>query len=175
MARRYSDYSSYLATVKSNNLGSYMSNLGSYLSDQNFVQLSDRIDTFRKTAETLYISPSASTNIDPIASTTILTTPVDNIGPTPAFSYIMRLPANSTIPNGTIKTIVNTCEISSTTPIYIYSKNTETNLGGFNGNFNCYVVPGAYDTLELCWISAKQLWFAKRYGFGGHFINIDLD
>jgi hypothetical protein len=169
MARRYSDYGSYLATVKSNNLGTYLSN-------QNFVQLTERIDTIRKPAETLYVSPSASNEveIDPIASMTILAKPVDNTGPTPAFSCVMRLPANSTIPNGTVKTIVNTCEITSTTPIYIYSKNTETNLGGFNGNFNCYVIPAAYDTLELCWISATQLWFAKRYGFGGHFINIDI-
>ena len=176
MTRRHSDYSSYLAIIK-------LSNLGTYLSDKNFVQLSERIDTTTtalqdatKPPEILYVSLSAvSTVIDPLTNITILSKPVDaSGGPIPAFFSIMRLPANSTIPNGTVKTIVNTCEITNTNPIYVYSKNTETNLGGFNGNFNCYVVPAAYDTLELCWISSQQLWFAKRYGFGGHFINCNL-
>lgn len=171
MAKRYSNYGSYLTNVKVNNLTTY-------ISDKNFVQLSERIDVNNKQPETLYVSPQSTVSnvIDPFTTITILSKPVDSSGggPVPAFSSTIQLPANSSIPNGAVKTILNTCEITQSNPIYIYSKNMETNLGGFNGNFNCYVVPAAYDTLELCWISNQQLWFAKRYGFGGHFINIDI-
>lgn len=169
--RRYSDYNSYLASLK-------YANLGMYLSDKQFTVLNARIDTVQtsvaddyvKKTETIYLSVSPNLRTISLDNMiTIITQPVDL---TTNFFSIFRLPADASIPNGTMKTIINTCAVSQTKLLYIYSMNTSTNAGGFGGEFNCYVFPSAGDTLELCWVSDQQSWFVKR--FGGYFINYSL-
>jgi len=169
--RRYSDYNSYLARLK------YV-NLGNYLSDKQFSILDARINTvqtevtdnYLKKTESVYLSITPNLReISLDSMTTIISKPVDL---TTNFFSIFKLPANDSIPNGTLKTIINTCDISQTKRLYIYSVNTTTNTGGFSGTFNCYVVPCLGDTIELCWISNHNSWAVKRCG--GYFINYNL-
>jgi hypothetical protein len=169
--RRYGDYGSYLAKLK------YV-NLGIFLSDKQFAILDTRLtavqtsvtdDYFKKT-ENIYLSISPNLRAIGLDSmNTVITQPVDL---TTNFFSIFRLPADASIPNGTLKTIINTCALSQTKLLYIYSMNTSTNTGGCSGEFNCYVFPSAGDTLELCWVSERQHWFVKH--FGGFFINYSL-
>jgi hypothetical protein len=169
--KRYSDYSSYLTNLK-------YANLGIYLSDKQFNILDTRLtavqtsvtDDYVKKTETVYLSVSPNLRALSLDSmNTVITQPVDL---TTNFFSIFRLPADASIPNGTLKTIINTCAVSQTKLIYIYSMNATTNTGGFSNSFNCYVFPAAGDTLELCWVSEKQSWFVKHYG--GYFINYTL-
>jgi hypothetical protein len=169
--KRYSDYNSYLASLK-------YANLGIYLSDKQFTILDTRISTVQasvtddyvKKTETIYLSVSPNLRTVGLDNMiTIITQPIDL---TTNFFSIFRLPADASIPNGTMKTIINTCAVSQTKIIYIYSMNTTTNTGGFSTAFNCYVFPSAGDSLELCWVSDQQSWFVKR--FGGYFINYNL-
>jgi hypothetical protein len=169
--RRHSDYGSYLASLK------YV-NLGNYLSDKHFNVLDERINTvqtsvtedYSKKTENIYLSVSPNlkgVSLDNMI--TIISQPVDL---TTNFFSIFRLPADASIPNGTQKTILNTCAVSQTKILYVYSMNAATNTGGFDGTFNCYVFPSAGDTLELCWVADKQTWLSRRYG--GYFINYNL-
>ena len=169
--RRHGDYGSYLANLK------YV-NLGNYLSDKQFSMLETRINTvqalveddYSKKTENIYLSVSPNlkgVSLDNMV--TIISIPADL---TTNFFSIFKLPADASIPNGTRKTIINTCTISQTKLLYIYSMNTVTNTGGFDGIFNCYVFPSAGDTLELCWVADKQSWLSKRYG--GFFMNYNL-
>jgi hypothetical protein len=169
--RRYSDYGSYLAKLK------YV-NLGLFLSDKQFAILDTRLtavqasvaDDYVKKSETVYLSVSPNLRALSLDSmNSVITQPVDL---TTNFFSIFRLPADASIPNGTLKTIINTCAVSQTKLLYIYSMNAVTNTGGFSNSFNCYVFPAAGDTLELCWVSEQQSWFVKHYG--GYFINYSL-
>ena len=169
--KRYGDYSSYLASLK-------YANLGMYLSDKQYTALDARITTIQtsvtddyvKKTETIYLSVSPNLRTVSLDNMiTIITQPIDL---TTNFFSIFRLPADASIPNGTMKTIINTCAVSQTKLLYIYSMNAVTNTGGFSTAFNCYVFPSAGDTLELCWVSDQQSWFVKR--FGGYFINYNV-
>ena len=169
--KKYSDYNSYITSLKYNNLGIY-------LSDKNFTILDTRInevqssvtDDYVKKTENIYLS--VSPNLKGISLDNMITIISQPIDLTTNFFSIFRLPADASIPNGTLKTIINTAIITQTKILYIYSMNITTNTGGFSEAFNCYVVPCAGDSLELCWVAEKQCWLAKR--FGGYFINYNL-
>lgn len=169
--RRHSDYGSYLANLK------YV-NLGNYLSDKQFNVLETRInevkdsvtDDYVKKTENIYLS--VSPNLKGISLNNMITILAQPADLTTNFFSIFRLPADASIPNGTLKTIINTSTVSQTKILYIYSMNTTTNTGGFDGTFNCYVFPCAGDTLELCWVADKQFWLSKHYG--GYFMNYNL-
>lgn len=183
--KKHSDYSSYLTNLK------YV-NLSGYLSDKHFNAMDTRLtlvqntvaQDYMKKTETVYISLSPiSRGIGAVNVTilptikgigldgmiTIITQPTDL---TSDFFSIFKLPADASIPDGTLKTIINTAHVSQTQLIYVYCMNTNTNTSGFSNAFNCYVFPSARDILELCWVTDKQTWFVKSCG--GHFINYNL-
>jgi hypothetical protein len=170
--RKYTDYGSYLTNLKYNNLGNFLSDKNVRALELRIAELQEEVssDANRKT-ENIYISQSPNMREIAIDSmTTIIAQPIDLTAPN--FLSILRLPANNTIQNGTMKTIINTCDITQNKLVYIYSVNTDTNAVGFSTYFNCYVFPCAGDTLELCWNYDKQIWLVKKYG--GYFMNLSI-
>lgn len=169
--KRYSDYNSYLTNLKYTNLGVYLSDKQFNILDTRLTAVQSSVtDDYVKKTENIYLSVSPNLMMVSLDSmNTVITQPIDL---TTNFFSIFRLPADASIPNGTLKTIINTCAVSQTKMIYIYSRNAVTNTGGFSNSFNCYVFPAAGDTLELCWVSDQQYWFVKHYG--GYFINYTL-
>lgn len=170
--RRHTDYGSYLTSLKYNNLGNFLSDKTFRLVDARIaeVQATVSIDATKKT-ENVYISQSPGLKEISITSmNTMIMQPTDLDSPN--FLAVLSLPANNTIENGTSKAIINTFDITQNKLLYIYSVNTDTNAVGFSTLFNCYVVPCAGDTLELCWNSDKQNWLVKKYG--GYFMNLTI-
>lgn len=174
---KHADYSSYLRHLSINKT------LGKHLSTANYNSISTRLDSvenisqneYHKKTENLYISMTPvfkEIGVDSIV--TIITKPVDL---TTDYFSIFKLPANSLVPNGIFKHIINTCEISPNKIIYIYSVDADNNnAGAFNevGNiFNCYVFASIGDSLELFWNMDKRNWYVKKYG--GYFINYNIN
>ena len=171
--RKYTDYGSYLTNLKYNNLGNYLSdkNLRLVAARIDEVQSSVSVNDTSKKTQNVYISQSPNLAEISLENTnTMIMQPTDLF--LPNLFTVLRLPANSAIENGTLKNIINTCEISQTKLVYIYSMNTDTNAVGFSTLFNCYVFPSAGDTLELIWNSDKQHWLVKKYG--GYFMNLTI-
>lgn len=173
--RKYTDYNSYLTNLK-------YSNLGNYLSDRNLRFVETQITSLKNTVNNDYLKKTANVylsqkpnyaEISLDSMTTIITQPIDL---TTNYFSIFQLPANNEIQNGTLKNIINTCNVSQTKIVYIYSVNTnDSKLGGFSnlGNlYNCYIFPCSGDNLELCWNSAQQNWCVQKYG--GLFINYKI-
>jgi hypothetical protein len=171
--RKHTDYNSYLTNLKHNNLGNYLSEKNLRFVESHINSLNNTVnnDYLRKT-ENIYISKTPNLKEISLASmTTIITQPVDL---TSNFFSIFKLPNNYQIQNGTLKNIINTCNVETNKLIYIYSINSSGN-GGFSslGNlFNSYVFPCAGDNLELCWNSDQQNWCVQKYG--GYFTNYNL-
>jgi hypothetical protein len=171
--RKYTDYNSYLTKLK-------FDSLGNYLSERNFRYVETKIISLQNTVNNDYLKKTANVYISQKPNfkeisldsmTTIITQPIDL---TTNYFSIFQLPVNNEIQNGTLQNIINTCNISQTKLVYIYSVNFNGN-GGFSnlGNlFNCYVFPSNGDNLELCWNSDKQNWCVQKYG--GAFINYKI-
>jgi hypothetical protein len=174
---KHADYSSYLRHL------SISKTLGKHLSTINYNSISMRLDSvenisqneYHKKTENLYISRTPvfkEIGVDSIV--TILSKPVDL---TTDYFSIFKLPANNMVPNGILKHIINTCEISPNKIIYIYSVDADNNnAGAFSelGNiFNCYVSPIIGDSLELFWNQGKRNWYVKKHG--GYFINYNIN
>ena len=171
--RKHTDYGSYLTNLKYNNLGNYLSDKNLRLVEARIdeVQSSVSVNDTANKPQNVYISQSPNMAEISLENTnTMIMQPTDSF--LPNIFTVLRLPANNTIENGTSKTIINTCEISQTKLVYIYSVNTDTNAVGFSTLFNCYVFPCAGDTLELYWNSDKQNWLVKKYG--GYFMNLNI-
>ena len=168
--RKHADYKEYLTNLKYNNLGNY-------LSERNYRFVETKINTLENTlynnylkkTENVYLSKTPNfkeINLD--SMTTIITQPIDL---TTNYFSIFQLPANNQTQNGTLKNIINACNISQTKLVYIYSVNSSGNGGFINfGNlFNCYVFSCNGDNIELCWNSDQQNWCVQK--FGGYFTN----
>jgi len=171
--RKHNDYNSYLTNLKYNNLGNYLSEKNFRFIESHINSLEGTVnnDYLRKT-ENIYLSQTPNLKEINLASmTTIITQPIDLKS---NFFSIFKLPANYQIQNGTIKNIINTCNIEQQKTINIYSINSSGN-GGFSNLgklFNSYVFPCAGDNLELCWNSDQQNWCVQKYG--GYFTNYKI-
>ena len=172
--RKYTDYNSYLTMLKYNNLGNYLSERNFRFVETQIISLQNTVtnDYLKKTSN-IYLSQTPNyKEVSLDSMTTIITQPIDL---TTNYFSIFKLPANNEIQNGTLKNIINTCNISQTKRVYIYCVNTTNNIGGFSclGNlFNCYIVPCSGDNLELCWNTDQQNWCVQKYG--GAFINYTI-
>ena len=167
---RYSDYSSYLSSLK-------LAKLGKYLSNNNYNEITDQISKlnvdiqFLRQTQQIYITKTPTfENISIKSFNTFILQPIDL---TTNYFSIFNLPANNDqIKNGVGKNITNTGVINSTQIIYIYSINSTNNLGGFNNLgtlYNCYMFVSSGDSLELLWDSINQNWCVQKYG--GVFMN----
>jgi hypothetical protein len=172
--RKYTDYNSYLTSLK-------YYNLGNYLSERNFRYVETQIISLQNTVNNDYLKKTTNIYLSQIPNykeisldsmTTIITQPVDL---STSYFSIFKLPANSQIQNGTLQNIINTCNVGEKKLIYIYCVNTNNNNGGFSNLgslYNCYIVPCVGDNLELCWNSVQQNWCVQKYG--GCFINYKI-
>jgi len=177
--RKYTDYNSYLTSLKYYNLGNYLSERNFRYVETQIISLQNTVNNdYLKKTSNIYISETPSLReISLDSMTTIITQPIDL---TTNYFSIFKLPANNQIQNGTLQNIINTSNISQTKTetklIYIYCvNNNNPKLGGFNNLgdlFNCYVFPCNGDNLALCWNSENQSWCVQKYG--GCFINYKL-
>lgn len=173
--RKYTDYNSYLTSLKYYNLGNYLSDRNLRFVETQITSLQNKVNNdYLKKTDNIYISKTPNLkDISLDSLTSIITQPVDL---TSNFFSIFKLPANNQIQNGMLKNIINTCVVSQTKLIYIYSVNSNNSkLGGFSNLgslFNCYVFPCTGDNLELCWNSDQQNWCVQKYG--GYFTNYNL-
>ena len=170
--RKHADYKEYLTNLKYNNLGNYLSERHFRFVETKIISLQNTVyNDYLKKTENVYISKTPNFKEFSLDSmTTIITQPIDL---TTDYFSIFQLSANNQIQNGTLKNIINACNISQTNLIYIYCANVNNpKLGGFSnlGNlFNCYVFPCNGDNIELCWNSDQQKWCVQKYG--GYFTN----
>jgi hypothetical protein len=173
--RKYTDYNSYLTKLKFDSLGNYLSDRNFRYVETKIISLQNAVNTdYLKKTSNIYISKTPNLKeISLDSMTTIITQPIDL---TTNYFSILQLPANNEIQNGTLKNIINTCNIAQTKIIYIYCVNSNNpNLGGFSnlGNiFNCYIFPCNGDNIELCWNYENQTWCVQKYG--GYFINYKI-
>jgi hypothetical protein len=162
---RYSDYNSYLTHLRQTKLCNYLSNCDCNTIADQISKLNAEVEFLRKTQQ-VYITKTPT--FGPISTTslnTFIVKPVDLI--TDYFSIFMLQANNDQLANGIGKNIMNTCTITSTKNIYIYSVNSTNGLGGFNhlGTlYNCYVFASNGDSLELVWDSIHQNWCVQKYG-----------
>jgi hypothetical protein len=112
----------------------------------------------------------STTEISTDLLNTFIHQPIDDANKTISMIYVLK--AGEMIEPGTMKNIINKCELTTTTKIYIYSK-TPAGVGGFNVlgvNFNCYSFASVGDSISLIWDKHSSSWSTLNYG--GFFTNI---
>jgi hypothetical protein len=168
--QKHSDYNSYLTKLKYSKYSNFLNQNAN--AGINLTILKDLVENdYLKKNQTIYNSEKSNkTAIDIGSYNTFIVKPVDEN--TTILKTLYNLEASNQITNGTIKNIINNCEITNSKTVSIYSKNSK-NIGGFSNlgsNYNCYVFPSNGDNLELIWNEYNENWCVQKYG--GFFINL---
>ena len=170
--QKHSDYNSYLTKLKYSKYSNFLSLQQNANTEIKLNNLKDVVENdYLKKNQIIYNSEKSNrTAIDLAAYNTFIVKPVDE--KSNIIKTVYNLEASNEITNGTIKNIINNCEITKDKTVSVYSKNSK-NIGGFSNlgsNYNCYVFPSNGDNLELIWNEYNENWCVQKYG--GFFINL---
>lgn len=167
--KRHSDYISYLTKLKYDKYNCTKTFLGNTTNNIIIEGTNETIPT-----QNIFNSPMANFSlINTNTPVTYIVEPID-VSNLSNFKNIYLLNSDNSLTDGFIKTIINTCEISSDKTIQVYSSNSN-GVGGFNNigqNFNCYSFVCKGDKLILSWSEYNDYWCIQNYD--GVFSNINL-
>jgi hypothetical protein len=168
--QKHSDYNSYLTKLKYSKYSNFLNQNAN--AGINLTILKDLVENnYLKKNQTIYNSEKSNrTAIDIGSYNTFIVKPVDEN--TTILKTIYNLEASNQITNGTIKNIINNCDITNNKTVCVYSKNSK-NIGGFSNlgaNYNCYIFPSNGDNLELIWNEYNENWCVQKYS--GFFVNL---
>jgi hypothetical protein len=168
--QKHSDYNSYLTKLKYSKYSNFLNQNAN--AGINLTILKDLVENdYLKKNQTIYNSEKSNkTAIDIGSYNTFIVKPVDEN--TTILKTLYNLEASNQITNGTIKNIINNCDITNNKTVCVYSKNSK-NIGGFSNlgaNYNCYIFPSNGDNLELIWNEYNENWCVQKYS--GFFVNL---